>query len=287
MFSFLETQNTRPRLFSAYTADKLWTDPHIARQMLAFHLDPDQDLASRNHAFIERSIRWLHQTFSLSSETKVLDLGCGPGLYANGLAELGASVTGVDFSRSSLTHALSVSESRGLEVTYHQADYLDLNLDGSFDLVLLIFGDFCPLGPDQRRSLLDRISRWLTPGGHFVFDVSSSALFESIEETADYEVAPEGGFWSPDPYFLFTNRFKYQAEMAYLDRYAIVEASQRRDIFNWMQCFDPDRLGAELGEAGWEVEEILGNVAGDPLDPDDPFFAAIARPTESESSHRS
>jgi SAM-dependent methyltransferase len=169
-------------------------------------------------------------------------------------------------------------------VTYHHANYLDLDLEDSFDLILLIFGDFCPLGPDQRRSLLDRVKRWLSPGGHFVFDVSNSALFESIEESATYEAAPEGGFWSPDPYFLFTNRYKYQADMAYLDRYAIVEANRKREIFNWIQCYDPDRLRAELGRAGWEVEKILGNVAGDPLDPDDHFFAAVARPTESEFS---
>jgi len=282
MYSFLAEQNTRPPLFSAYTADKLWTDPHVAQQMLAFHLDPNQDLASRNHAFIQRSIQWLNGTFNLSGGARVLDLGCGPGLYANGLAELGASVTGVDFSKGSLTHARSVSESRKLDVTYHQANYLELELEGSFDLILLIYGDLCPLGPDQRRSLFDRVKRWLSPRGHFVFDVSSSALFEGIEESANYEAAPEGGFWSPDPYFLFTNRYKYPDDMAYLDRYAIVEANRKREIFNWIQCYDPDGLRAELRRAGWEAEEMLGNVAGDPLDPDAHFFAAIARPTESE-----
>lgn len=287
MYSFLEKQNTRPPLFSAYTAGELWTDPHVAQQMLAFHLDPDQDLASRNHAFIQRSIRWLNETFNLSSGTRVLDLGCGPGLYTNGLAELGASVTGVDFSRNSLAHARSVAESRNLEVTYHQANYLDLELEGSFDLILLIFGDFCALGPKQRRSLLDSVATWLSPGGRFLFDVSNTALFESIKESATYEVAPEGGFWSPDPYFLFTNSFKYQADMAYLDRYVIIEANRQREIFNWIQCFDPDGLGAELGEAGWEVEETHGNVAGDPWDPDAHFFAVVAQPTGSEFSRRS
>jgi len=286
MYSFLEEQDTRPPPFSAYTAESLWTDPHVAQQMLAFHLDPIENLASRNHAFIERSIQWLNETFNLSSGTRVLDLGCGPGLYANGLAELGASVTGVDFSKSSLTHARSAAESRNLEVTYLQGNYLDLELEGSFDLILLIFGDLCPLGPDQRRSLLDNVKRWLSPGGHFLFDVSNSALFESIEESATYEAAPQGGFWSPDPYFLFTHRFKYQFDMAYLDRYVIIEANRNREIFNWMQCYDPDGLGAELRGAGWEVEEILGNVAGDPWDPDADFFAVVAQPEESAASRR-
>ena len=276
MFSFLKEQNSRPPLFSAYTAEELWTDPHVASQMLTHHLDPDQDLASRNHTFIERSIRWLSESFHLESGKSVLDLGCGPGLYANGLAELGALVTGVDFSAHSLTHARSVAESRGLQVAYHQANYLDLEVDGSFDLILLIFGDFCPLSPVQRGTLLDKVSAWLAPGGRFVFDVSSTAQCDSVDEVSDFEWAPEGGFWSLDPYFLFTNRFKYPEEDAYLDRYAIVEADRQREIFNWIQCFDQDRLTAELSEAGWEVEEFLGNLAGDPLDQKAKEFGVVA-----------
>ena len=107
MYSFLKEQNTRPAVFSVYTAEELWTDPHIAEQMLAFHINPDLDVASRNHEFIERSVRWLDRSFELSSGKRVLDLGCGPGLYANRLAAVGANVTAVDFSGPSLEYARS------------------------------------------------------------------------------------------------------------------------------------------------------------------------------------
>jgi 2-polyprenyl-3-methyl-5-hydroxy-6-metoxy-1,4-benzoquinol methylase len=277
MFSFLKEQNSRPPLFSAYTAKELWTDPHVAGQMLASHLDPAQDLASRNHTFIERSVRWLSESFHLESGKQVLDLGCGPGLYANGLAELGVSVTGVDFSGNSLTHARSVAESNGLLVAYRQANYLDLELDGTFDLILLIYGDLCALSPVQRRSLLEKIKGWLAPGGRFVFDVFSSVLFDGLEEYARYEVAPEGGFWSAEPYFLFTNRFKYLSEMAYLDRHTIIEADRQREIYNWIQCYTPPSLKTEMEGAGWEVEVTLGNLAGDSWDPNSNDFGAVAR----------
>jgi len=286
LFGFLSEQSRRPPLFSAYTAEALWTDPHVAEQMLSFHLDPSQDLASRNHAFIGRSIEWLADTFGLRDGKRVLDLGCGPGLYANGLAATGASVVGVDFSGNSLAHARSVAVERGLPVAYYEANYLDLRLDETFDLVLLIFGDFCPLGPSQRRRLLDNVRGWLAPGGRFVFDVSSSSLFGGLEESATYGVAPEGGFWSPDPHFVFTNRFKYATETVFLDRYAVIEADRYREIFNWIQCFDRKGLEAELGIAGWAVEQHYGDVAGGPWNPDADFFAVVARPTESEPGDR-
>jgi len=278
MYSVLAEHSRRPSLFSVHTAEELWTDPHLARQMLAFHLDPYQDLASRNHAFIKRSVDWLNHRFDLGANKRVLDLGCGPGLYANALADLGASVTGVDFSKSSLTYARSEADSRGLQVVYEHGNYLSLDLTGTFDLIVLIFGDFCPLGPDRRKSLLDRVKNWLAPGGRFVLDVSSSALLESLEESSSFEEAPEGGLWSPDPHFVFTKRFKYSPEMAYLDRYLIVEAARQREFFNWIQCYDPPGLEVELREAGWDVEATFGNVAGDPFDPDGHFFAVIAEP---------
>jgi SAM-dependent methyltransferase len=188
----------------------------------------------------------------------------------------------MDFSENSLAYARSEAESRGLEVAYQYGNYLELELSCTFDLILLIFGDFCPLGPDQKRSLLDRVKKWLTPGGRFVFDVSSGALFERLEECSSYEEAPHGGFWSPGPHFAFMKRFKYAAELAYLDRYLVVEAARRREFFNWIQCYDPNRLESELRDAGWVTEETLGNVAGDPFDPKADFFAVIARPTDSE-----
>jgi SAM-dependent methyltransferase len=279
MYSILAEYARRPPLFSVYTAEELWTDPHLAHQMLAFHLDPDQDLASRNHAFVQRSLGWLNERFELGGGRRVLDLGCGPGLYANALAELGASVTGVDFSQNSLAYGRSEAKSRGLDVIYEHGNYLEIDLQGTFDLILLIFGDFCPLGPSQRRTLLHRVKEWLGPGGRFVLDVSSSALFESLDELSSFEEAPSGGFWSPDPHFVFNKRFKYEAELAYLDRYLVVEAGCRREFFNWIQCYDPPALKTELGEAGWDLEATFGNVAGDPFDPDGPFFAVIAEPS--------
>jgi len=279
MFSFLVKQNTRPPPFSTYTAEELWTDSHVARQMLAHHLDPDQDVASRNHRFIERSVGWLSQTFDLASGKQVLDLGCGPGLYANGLAALGAKVTGVDFSEHSLAHARSRADREGLDVEFLKANYLDLEVRRPFDLVLLIYGDLCALSPSQRRTVLTLAKRCLAPAGRLVFDVFSAALFDDLQEETLYQSAPAGGFWSSEPYFLFSTRFKYEEERVYLDRHAVIEANRQRELFNWIQCYDPARLSRELAESGWEVEENLGTLAGDPYDPSRHDFGVVARPS--------
>ncbi len=106
LFETLERINRRPDVYSRYTADALWTSPDISEMMLRYHLDGEVDLASRRTAFIESSFEWISEHFELGPEKRVIDLGCGPGLYVSRLAKTGAKVTGVDFSPArSSTHA--------------------------------------------------------------------------------------------------------------------------------------------------------------------------------------
>ena len=59
-----------------------WDDPHISAQMLEAHLNPETDQASRNRGTIEASVAWIVEALGVGVGDAVLDLGCGPGLYA-------------------------------------------------------------------------------------------------------------------------------------------------------------------------------------------------------------
>ncbi|WP_319781036.1 hypothetical protein [Maridesulfovibrio sp.] len=43
MFKELMDINSRPLPFEVYTAADLWTDEHISKQMLSYHLHPEID----------------------------------------------------------------------------------------------------------------------------------------------------------------------------------------------------------------------------------------------------
>ena len=245
--------------------------------MLRFHLDPEAGLASRPAAFIDGSVAWLVERFGVGPGTRVLDLGCGPGLYANRLARTGASVTGVDWSASSLAHARATADRAGLAVRYEAADYLAWESSGRFDLALLIFCDLCALAPADRARLLATICRWLVPGGALVLDVHSLVTFAALPEV--HETAPDllGGFFATEPYVGELRRFRYEAEHVTLDRYRITTAAGTTEIFNWLQHYSPEAFTAELEAAGFRVEALFADVAGAPLRPDSPDLAAIAR----------
>jgi len=104
LFDRLQEFGTRPAPFSHYTAAKLWNDPHVSKRMLAAHLDETTNRASHTGQLVKQSVEWLISRFEVGAASRVLDLGCGPGLYTLPLAETGAIVTGVDFSKRSIAH---------------------------------------------------------------------------------------------------------------------------------------------------------------------------------------
>ena len=128
MFNTLEQINKRPEPFSVYTAKELWTNKHTAQQMLQYHLNDEIEASSRNSGFIERSCRWIHERFNIAGK-KIADFGCGPGLYATRLAERGAMVTGIDFSENSIAYACSIAKEKGLNINYHNSNYLEFKTD--------------------------------------------------------------------------------------------------------------------------------------------------------------
>jgi SAM-dependent methyltransferase len=276
MFEALEKINRRPAPFQYYTAGDLWTDEHTSSQMLAFHLDENIDVSSRNAAFIDRSVEWLSAQFNIGKDTRIADFGCGPGLYAARLARRGASVTGIDFSQRSIEYAKGVADRENLAIDYVNRDYLEFETAERFDLVLMIMCDFCALGPPQRQAVLKKFYEILEPGGSVILDVYSVSAFELKEETATYEVNQLNGFWSPEKYYGFLNTFKYPELKLALDKYTIIGPHHSREIYNWLQHFTPEDLERELTAAGLTVAGLFSDVAGTPYDPASGEFAVVA-----------
>ena len=102
-----------------YTKSKgeFWNDEHISKQMLKAHLNPEFDGASRKLDFIEKSVSWIVELVSPSSYPFLLDVGCGPGIYAEKFTQMGFHVTGIDFSNRSINYANQSALKKKLEIS--------------------------------------------------------------------------------------------------------------------------------------------------------------------------
>ena len=272
MYELLYDISKRPEPFSRYTVKELWTRPHLARQMLGYHLSQDTDLASRRFKSIDRVVEWIDAQLDLSEKT-ICDLGCGPGLYARRFALRGAKVTGVDIS----THSLDYAKDQDAQtIRYIEADYLSDNLPSGFDVITLIYTDLCALSPAQREKLLGRMRGMLNPGGHIGLDVAGIGSFAKKEEVTIIQDKLMDGFWAAGAYIGIQRTFVYPKEYLTLDCYLIAEPSETWQIYNWFQHFTPESIQAELQNAGFEIDQMVGDLCGEPLKPESNLIGIIA-----------
>lgn len=81
----------------------LWSDEYIASNVIKKHFDREIDSGSRKGESIKKIVRWLSKKFETCHA--VLDIGCGPGLYAELLHEKGFDYTGIDISPYQIEYA--------------------------------------------------------------------------------------------------------------------------------------------------------------------------------------
>ncbi|WP_291736969.1 methyltransferase domain-containing protein, partial [Leisingera sp. F5] len=121
--------------------------------------------------------------------TRALDLCCGQGIVAAGLANAGARVTGLDFSPA----MLDLARVRVPGVDFVQGDAMDLRFDaGRFDVVTIGFGILHV--PDAPRVLAEA-RRVLRPGGRLAFSVWHAP---TIPTALGYVFSAIGAHGDPD-----------------------------------------------------------------------------------------
>ena len=248
----------KPSLYESGTS-VMWTDPHISRQLLKHHIDKSSDLASRSDSKIDLIINWILSE-SKKSSMNILDLGCGPGLYAEKLAGLGHSVTGIDFSETSVDYARKTAEKTGSGIEYHCENYLNIDYENRFDLVILIYMDFCVLKPDEREKVLKNISRALKEDGIFIFDTVNSRNIDKKVLQPSWEVSLKG-FWRNEPYIVFNNGYHYPENKVLANHHIVINQQEEIESYIfWSTYYDLEDLKPILNQCGFRKVSCHENV---------------------------
>lgn len=257
MYDSLLSALQPPQLWQRSTA-AFWDDDHISKGMLAAHLNPEIDAASRKPETIDRSVDWIAGL--IGEHRSILDLGCGPGLYARRLSNLGYTVTGVDCSRRSLNYA----RAHDSKTTYRCQNYLTLAEREQYDVILLIFCDYAALTAPERSSLLTRVYGALKPGGLFIFDVFTDRSFAGADNRKRWSYQPEGGFFCAKPHVLLESSCFYENGTVRADcSVVITEDGVTRRII-WDTAYTKERLLAETTPSGLTLRCAYDDICGTP-----------------------
>ena len=206
--------------------DKIpWSNPGFSRRMLREHLAQSHDLASRRSEKIDAHVDWIHREALSGGPTKILDLGCGPGLYASRLARLGHRCVGIDFSPASMEYAKEQAASEDLSCGYLHADIRFTEYGSGYGLAMLIFGEFNVFKPADAARILAKAHAALGEGGTLLLEAHTDEAIREFGQRPASWYSAESGLFSDSPHLCLQENFWDADAGVVTRRYFIVDAS--------------------------------------------------------------
>lgn len=251
----------RPEVYKESKVN-FWNDEYISKQLLKAHLDVDFEGASRSLDFINNSVDWIVKVASPDRYPNLIDLGCGPGLYAERFAQKGYKVTGIDFSERSINYAQNRNEEKNLNITYLFQSYLNMNYNEEFDIATLIYCDYGALSTKNRNILMENIYKGLKPGGKLILDVFTVNKYNDFKEIRTWEINENGGFWSSKRYMCLQDNCKY-SDYNTLEQTLVITEENENVFYIWNKYFSKESFFAEVKDIGFKSIEVFNNVKGE------------------------
>ncbi len=252
-----------------------WNDPAFSARMLNEHLSQQHDAASRRAKIIKKHVGWIHNFILAKRPSRILDLGCGPGLYCAELAALGHVCHGIDFSPASIEYAVKNAPAN---CSYTFGDLRTTDFSSGFDLVQFIFGEFNVFKPAHAREILQKAHAALTPGGRILLELQSYDAVEQMGNQPSSWYTSGGGLFSPNPHLCLMEAFWDEEQSATTERYIIFEDNQ--PILRYASttlAYTEDAIAALLEETGFTDVEIHPSLTGETPDSPEDFQVVIAR----------
>lgn len=259
-----------------------WHDPAFSLRMLREHLTQAHDAASRRFEIIDRHVAWIHDDLLHGQPSGILDLGCGPGLYASRLDRLGHTCLGIDYSPASVAYAAAQARREGLRCRYVQEDIRLADYGTGYDLVMLIYGEFNVFRPRDIRTILAKAHQALAPGGHLLLEPHTWDCIRGMERRGPSWYSSQSGLFSESPYLCLEETVWDDDSSTATTRYYIVDA-QTGSVTRHAQTFQAytdEGYQALLGECGFDLLETFPSLEGAGSDGGPELFVIVARRRE-------
>ncbi|MCW3117208.1 MAG: hypothetical protein JWM28_1290 [Chitinophagaceae bacterium] len=198
----------------------------------------------------KRELDFMVQYFNLQPGNKVLDLMCGYGRHAIGLARKGMQVTAVDNLPDYITEIEKIVAAENLPLQHIQFDILDYRAVEKFDLALCMGNSINFFNEADSLKLMHSVADSLNPGGKFLINSWSLAeiVIKNFTEKSwsydgDYKILT-------DSEFLF-NPTRMETEFIIIDKEGSTEIKKAIDYI-----FSLSEMQKMLRAAGFILKEV-------------------------------
>lgn len=227
--------------------------------MLREHLDQSHGAASRTDGERALQLAWLWDKLGLQAGEAVLDVTCGPGLYAVALAERGCHVQGVDFGPAAIAYARELAAVHEVAelCTFVQQDVREMAVRGeSFEAALVLYGQLAVMERGEAAALLAEIAAALKPGGKLVVELLEQERVDKQDST--WWFTDDKGLWGERPFLHLGERYWLAAEALSMERFHIVdlETGQMEEILLCDQTYGADEMKDILRSVGFAGVDV-------------------------------
>ncbi len=230
-----------------------WHEPAFSERMLAEHLNQDHDLASRSVSWIDKQVDWIHENLLRFRPSSVLDLGCGPGFYLHRLTKLSHTCHGIDFGPASIAYANEYNPDEFL-TDFVLGDIRHVPLGESFDLAMILYGEFNVFPPFQWPSMLQRVVASLSEGGQFAVELQKVEAVREIGEAPAGDQEYACGLFSTKPHRCHTKNQWLEDEAVAIQTFTVTEidSEETRIYKSTTKAWTNEELDKLLMEAGFQ-----------------------------------
>lgn len=239
-----------------------WNDPDFSERMLREHLSESHEAASRTASERLKQVDWFWSKLNLQAGQHLLDVTCGPGLYATAFAQRGLSVTGVDFGPAAIAHARDLALTEGVADRCHfiEQDVRQVILpENRFDAALLIYGQLAVFPKADAQQLLQNIATSLKPGAKLCIELLNQDQVDKSNST--WWFTDNTGLWGETPFLHLGERFWDAATQMSLERFQTIdlETGQMTVIHLCDQTYSPTEMTAMMKQAGFAKVDVFYN----------------------------
>ena len=189
----------------------------------------------------------------------VLDLACGFGRHAIGMARRGYRVTGLDFNPHYLEIAAADAAAAGVQVAWRSGDMRELGDAPDYDGVYSFFTSFGYFADEENERVLAAVARVLRPGGRFLLDVMNRDWILTHTEQRTWAQREDGALLMEET-SLDLAESRVVARQILLDPQGGPQVTKQYSL----RAYTCAELSALLRRHGFVVHEVVGGSRREP-----------------------
>jgi SAM-dependent methyltransferase len=242
-----------------------WADPNISVRMLEEHLCQEHDSASRRFQKIDQQVAWIHKHLLQGRPSRILDLACGPGLYATRLARRGHQCLGIDYAPASIAYAVAQTKKERLACSYVHEDLRSAPFGSGYQLAMMIYGEFNVFQRSDATRIVEKARSALEPGGMLLLEVHT---FDAVRKMGTQDrswFTEKRGVFSDAPHICLREDFWDEKLATATVRYFVVDAAtgNATRYAQTVQAYKDPEYATLLADCGFAEVRTVSSLIGE------------------------